>query len=197
MTRFSPKNFPAYAAVTATLLLALFSALPGSASAQDKDFARFGLALKTGAAAGPIGLQAAWNYNRHFQICGGVGGARDFIIYHTPGRTDAYFLMAKAYWNHVFVESGYSLNITSVVDLNSPDSLHDVRAAQGLPWHLGYEFGNRRGFFFATSVGYQFEISGANRLVGAGSSLAAQKAYTPDSGPSLGLTLGYYLDWPQ
>ena len=60
--------------------------------------------------------------------------------------------------------------------------------------HLGYEFGNRQGFYFAASAGvfYVFK-DGGERVMGPGES-AWSDAKTVDTGPSVGLTLGYYFD---
>lgn len=171
------------------LLLALIS--PARAQAE---YGRFGLALKTGAAAGPMGIQLSWNFSPHLQICAGGGGTSELLAVLDRSRTDSYFLMGKYYLKHVFFETGYSRKTTKAENVESEQVRKTFRTEQGIPLHIGYEFGHRRGFFFATSAGYYHVIGGGGVVVSpridASPGVSARSA---ESGPTAGASVGYYL----
>lgn len=160
-----------------------------------RDFGRFGLALKSGEAAGILGIQLAWNFSWQAQLCLGTGGVTDlnFYLLGDRGRTDSYYLLGKVFWDHVYLATGYSLKI-SKVERTFGLVVHTAsKSEQGIPLHLGYEFGHRSGFFFATSVGYLFIFGGGNRDVAAGTAIGPTKSRTAKSDPSLGMSVGYYM----
>ena len=163
--------------------------------ATPREFGRFGLALKAGEAAGAMGIQVTWNFTHHAQICGGVGGVADLdpFLSGNRGRTDSYFLLAKGYWDHVYVATGYSLKKSRIEKVVTGSLYTANRSEQGIPFHIGYEFGHRSGFFYATSVGYHYVIGGGNRDVAAGTAIGTSTSRTAKSGPSLGMSIGYYL----
>jgi hypothetical protein len=172
--------------------------LAGAAHTWDGEFGRFGLAVKTGEAAGPMGIQLAWNPSPRFQLCAGGGGVADLLVYVNRSRTDSYFVMAKAYRKHLYIQTGYSLKVTKTEYLDEsggePRILRDSRAEHGIPMHVGYEFGHRRGFYFSTSAGYIFVPGGGGKTVGPeveGEPGASSRSAR--SGPSLGMSVGYYL----
>jgi hypothetical protein len=160
-----------------------------------REFGRFGLALKSGEAAGTLGIQLSWNFSWHAQICAGTGGVADlnFYLIGDRGRTDSYYVLGKAYWKHLYLTTGYSLKISKVERTLATKVITAAQSEQGIPLHLGYEFGRRSGFFFATSVGYLYIFGGGNRDVATGSAIGPTKSRTAKSSPSLGMSIGYYL----
>ncbi|MDB5051062.1 MAG: hypothetical protein JWO30_4133 [Fibrobacteres bacterium] len=170
--------------------LLLLAAAPSGA----QEYGRMGLALKSGAAAGPMGIQLAWNFSPHIQICAGGGGTSDLLAVLDRSRTDSYFLMGKYYLQHLFFETGYALKTTKAENVVMEKSRLVSRTEQAIPMHIGYEFGHRRGFYFATSVGYFYVIGGGGAVVSpridASQGVSATSA---ESGPTAGLSVGYYL----
>lgn len=154
-----------------------------------------GLALKAGEGGGAIGTQVAWNLSPHWQAALGVGGAGvPYIIDVGSERTDSYYLLGKYYLKHVYFAAGYSLKHSRVYATVDGIVYRESAASHGIPLHLGYEFGNRQGFFFAASAGYLYVFrNGGERVMGPGEE-SWSNARTEDSGPSLGFTLGYYFD---
>jgi hypothetical protein len=150
-------------------------------------------------AAGPMGVQLSWNITRHLQFCAGGGGTSDLLAALDRSRTDSYFLMGKYYLDHVFLETGYALKSTKAenveVEMAGAERAVSVsRTEQAIPIHLGYEFGHRRGFYFATSVGYFYVIGGGDVVVSTRTAADPGKSATSaKSGPTVGLSVGYYL----
>jgi hypothetical protein len=160
-----------------------------------REFGHFGLALKSGEAAGVMGIQVAWNFNRHLQLCAGAGGITDidYLITGKRGRTDSYYLLGKVYWKHLYLTTGYSLKASKIERTQGDDIITNRKQEQGIPLSLGYEFGHRKGFYFSTSAGYLLVLTEGNRDVGTGSVLGASTSKTAKSGPNIGLSVGYYL----
>ncbi|MEO7776597.1 MAG: hypothetical protein ABIY63_03640 [Fibrobacteria bacterium] len=174
------------------LMIMLMIAMPVPLRAQE--YGRFGLGLKTGAAAGPMGVQIAWNFSPHFQVSGGGGGTSDLLAVLDRSRTDSYFLLGKYYLQHVFFEGGYALKTTKAENVQSEKVRSVSRTEQAIPMHVGYEFGHRRGFYFATSIGYFLVIGGGGVVVSPRIDASAGKSATSaESGPTAGLSVGYYL----
>jgi hypothetical protein len=161
---------------------------------QAQEYGRFGLGLKTGAAAGPMGVQLAWNFSPHIQAACGGGGTSDLLAALDRSRTDSYFLLGKYYLQHVFFESGYAVKTTKAENVQSEKVRSVSRTEQAIPLHVGYEFGHRRGFYFATSVGYFFVIGGGGVVVSPRIDASPGKSATSaESGLTAGLAVGYYL----
>jgi hypothetical protein len=171
------------------LAVALIAA---ACSAWAQEYGRFGLAIKSGAAAGPMGIQLAWNLSRSVQLCAGGGGTSDPFAIHDRHRTDSYFMMGKYYLDHIFFETGYAVKVIRSEAIQAEKVDQHSRMQPAIPMHVGYEFGHRRGFYFATSVGYFYAIGGGYALPSFDVSTltSVEKA---DSGPTVGLTVGYYL----
>jgi hypothetical protein len=170
----------------------LLSAVPPASASGD-----LGLSLKTGEGGGGIGAQLAYNFTPHWQAALGVGGAGIpylIILDMDNTRTDSYSLLGKYYWKHVYLSTGYSLKRTRVYKKESGIVHRASAASHGIPLHLGYEFGNRKGFYFSASAGlfYVFRNGGA-KVMGPGEE-AWSDARTVDTGAGLGFTLGYYFD---
>jgi hypothetical protein len=163
--------------------------------AESREYGRFGLSLKSGEAAGAMGIQFAWNFNCHVQVCAGAGGVADLDPFLTGdrGRTDSYFLLGKAYWDHAYLATGYSLKVSRFEKTLSGEVLTASRAENGIPLHVGYEFGHRSGFYFSTSIGYLYVLGGGQRDVAQGTAAEPSKSRTAKSGPSAGVAVGYYL----
>lgn len=165
-----------------------------AALAQERDFNRFGLSLKSGEAAGPMGIQLSMNFNKHFQACIGGGGTAELLVWEDRSRTDSYFAMGKAYLKHLYFETGYSLKVTKAENVVAEQARTARRAEHGIPLYVGYEFGHRRGFYFSTAAGFLYVIGGGGHVVtpqiGAKPGEAATSA---ESGPSFGMSVGYYL----
>jgi hypothetical protein len=182
-------------ALLAILLLAAapFSAAYASAG-DDRPFGRFGLALKTGAAAGPMGVQLAWNINRHIQLCAGGGGTADYLSLLDRSRTDSYFAMGKYYLDHLYFETGYARKTTKAEFINGDDAQSTYRTEQAVPVHVGYEFGHRQGFYFSTSAGYFYVIGDGGVIVSPRNDAdGSSSARSAKSGFTAGLSVGYYL----
>jgi hypothetical protein len=160
-----------------------------------REFGHFGLALKSGEAAGVMGIQVAWNFTRRLQFCAGAGGMTDvdYLVTGKRGRTDSYYLLSKVYLDHLYLTTGYSLKVSKIERTLGDAIATNTKEEQGIPLSLGYEFGHRQGFYFSTSAGYLLVISEGNRDVGAGSEIGASTARTAKSGPNIGLSIGYYL----
>ncbi|HKP96928.1 MAG TPA: hypothetical protein VJ385_14340 [Fibrobacteria bacterium] len=185
-----------------TALLALLLSAAGSPARAQDYYGRMGVALKSGAAAGPMGIQLAWNFSPHWQICAGGGGTSDVLTLldrDRPGnsfsRTDSYFTMGKYYLDHVFFETGYALKVAKSESVQSERARVASRVQHAVPMHIGYEFGHRRGFYFASSVGYFLGVGGRSGGLGfPGADMASLTGYaSADSGPTVGLSVGYYL----
>lgn len=180
----------------AAVIALAFSLVAACASAQE--YGRFGLAVKSGEAAGPMGIQLAWNLSPRLQACVGGGGVADLLIYVNRSRTDSYFLMGKVYLKHLYAQTGYSLKVTKseYLDPERKDRgvLKASRAEHGIPLHIGYEFGHRRGFYFSTSAGILFVPDGGGRQVGPFvDGIPKVNAISAQTGPSFGMSVGYYL----
>ncbi|MEO6097580.1 MAG: hypothetical protein ABIW76_18770 [Fibrobacteria bacterium] len=174
--------------------LMLAALLVSDASAQERQYGRFGLAVKSGAAAGPMGIQLAYNFSRHLQICAGGGGTTDLLSIIDRSRTDSYFVMGKYYFDHVFFETGYARKTTKAEQLQGEAAELAYRTEQAIPLHIGYEFGHRLGFYFATTAGYFYVLGeggvGVTPRIGTDPGKTAKSA---ESGPTIGLSVGYYL----
>ena len=158
---------------------------------------RFGLAVKTGEGSGGFGAQAAYNFDPHWQALIGVGGASiPYLFEYSNARTDSYFLLGKYYFRHLFLASGYSHKRSRADRAIDGVIYRDAASAHGIPLHVGYEFGMRRGFFFSTSVGLLYVFRGGDREVRAGTDSVWTRIRTAATGPSVGLTLGYYFPLP-
>lgn len=182
------------------ILILLAALLLSPARAQEeRGFGRLGFGIKTGECAGPFGSQVSYNFSPHMQASAGVGGIRtDILLIDFSGtRVDSYFLLARYYFKHVYLSTGYSAKVVSTQDIDSSWAVHKQRmVAHGIPLHLGYEFGNRNGFFTAVSIGYIWVP------VGGGRSLRKKEPSVTDgfidvmggdSGASAGVSIGYYL----
>lgn len=177
------------------VLLLLPLLLPVSAAAQAFGPGAIGLSLKAGEGGGVLGAQLAYNFDAHWQAALGVGGAGiPYLLEFGEARTDNYSLMGKYYLKHVFFATGYSLKRTRVVRVANGELHRGERSAHGLPLYVGYEFGNRRGFFFSTSMGLLYVFKNDDRQVMGPGDEVWSDARTAKTGPSLGLTLGYYFD---
>jgi hypothetical protein len=187
---------------------ALESILPGAAALEaeapdstsvppPRPFGHFGLSLKSGEAAGVMGIQVAWNFDRHLQVNAGAGGMTDLdvdlLFLKDRSRTDSYYLLGKVYWDHLYLSTGYSLKVSQIEMAMDGGVFTASKSEQGIPFHLGYEFGHRMGFYYSTSVGYLYVIGGGNRDVAKGTILGSSKSRTAKSGPSFGMSIGYYL----
>lgn len=166
----------------------------GAAGGEEREYGRFGLAVKTGAAAGPMGIQLAYNFSRRLQLCAGGGGTSEFLSLLDRSRTDSYFIMGKYYFKHVFFESGYARKTTRAESIEGENAERRYITEQAIPLHVGYEFGHRLGFYFSTTAGYFHVIGDGGVLVSPRSNpdpkLSVRSA---ESGFTAGLSVGYYL----
>lgn len=175
--------------------------LAAAACARGQEFGRFGLALKSGAAAGPMGIQLAWNLSPHYQLCAGGGGTSDILYLFNRGRTassfkrtDSYFFLGKYYLEHVFFETGYALKVTQSETLEAERVHRSSLIRHAIPMHVGYEFGHRRGFYFASSVGYFYVVGEKGVEVQPDLDVGSLTgAVSGGSGPTVGISVGYYL----
>lgn len=164
------------------------------APARAQSFGPYGLAIKTGEGAGGFGAQVAYNVTPHLQACAGVGGASiPYILEFGHSRTDSYFLMGKYFLHHLYFGAGYSQKRTRVERSIKGRLYRDQGVEHGLLTHLGYEFGNRQGFFFSTSIGFLYIPGGGDRKLTAGEGPDGYETNTAATGPSIGITLGYYF----
>lgn len=165
-----------------------------SLPARAQPFGPFGLAIKAGEGAGGFGAQLAYNLTPHWQACAGVGGASiPYILEFGHARTDSYFLMGKYYLHHLYFGMGYSQKRTRVERSVNERFFRDQGEEHGVLTHLGYEFGNRLGFFFSTSIGFLYVPGGGDKKLAAGEGPNVSEANTASSGPSVGITLGHYF----
>ena len=132
---------------------------------QEREYGRFGLAVKSGAAAGPMGIQLAYNFSRHLQLCAGGGGTSEFLSLLDRSRTDSYFIMGKYYFEHVYFETGYARKTTRAESIDGEKADRRYITEQAIPLHIGYEFGHRLGFYFSTTAGYFHVIGDGGVLV--------------------------------
>lgn len=165
---------------------------PGACAA--RDFGPYGLAIKMGEGAGPFGAQVAYNLNPSWQVLAGVGGASiPYLLDIGHARTDSYFLMGKFFLHHAYFSAGYSFKRTRV-ERSVGDKVYSASGReQGIPFHLGYEFGRRKGFFFSTSFGFLYVPGFGDRELRAGTDSLHTTARTAKTGASIGLTVGYYF----
>lgn len=176
------------ACLAALLLLALALAAPA------QEFNRFGLSLKSGEGAGPMGVQLSWNFSKRLQACVGGGGTAELLVWEDRSRTDSYFAMGKYYLKHLYFETGYSLKVTKAENVLAEQARTARRAEHGIPFYIGYEFGHRRGFYFSTAAGYLYVIGGGGRMVTPQiDAKPGETATSAQSGPSFGMSVGYYL----
>lgn len=180
-------------------ILILLLLLSATRAQEGPAFGRFGFGIKAGECAGYLGTQFSFNYSTRVQVAAGVGGLQSgtiMIDFNRP-RLESYFLLAKYYYRHVYVASGYNAIVSSTHGFDSSWVHYDSRhTAHGIPLHMGYEFGDRQGFFTAVSVGFIWVP------VGGGKPLRKEYAsrfgdYTrsrgADSQPTAGVSIGYYL----
>lgn len=178
----------------APLAIALALGLLLHVPARAGTFGPYGLAIKTGEGAGGFGAQLAYNLTPHWQACAGVGGASiPYILEFGHSRTDSYFLMGKYFLHHLYFGAGYSQKRTRVERSNKERLYRDQGVEHGLLTHLGYEFGNRQGFYFSTSIGFLYIPGGGDRKLSAGEGPNVSEANTAATGPSIGITLGHYF----
>jgi hypothetical protein len=173
--------------------LTLAALLVATAGAQEREYGRFGLAIKSGAAAGPMGIQLAYNFSRHLQICIGGGGTTDLLSIIDRSRTDSYFAMGKYFFDHVFFETGYARKTTKAEYLQGESAESTYRTEQAIPLHIGYEFGHRLGFYFAATAGYFYVLGKGGVEVSPRGAADPGKTKSAESGPTVGLSVGYYL----
>lgn len=180
----------------AAVLLASILPFPGLAG----DFGSIGpigLGLKTGESAGGFGAHIAYNFSPRWQASAGVGGASiPYVVEYGDVRTDSYFLIGKYYLRHLYFAAGYSHKRTRVEHLEGT-LYRNAASVHGIPLHLGYEFGKREGFFFSTSIGFLYIPVGGGRRILSGPSLLYNHTTTARSGPSVGVSLGYYFRLPE
>lgn len=182
-----------HAWLACSLLGTVFLSIPSA-----REVGRLGLAVKSGEGSGGFGAQAAYNFDSHWQALVGVGGASiPYILEYGNARTDSYFLMGKYFFRHLYLATGYSHKRSRADRAILGRVYRDAASAHGLPLHVGYEFGHRRGFFFSTSVGLLYVFRGADREVRAGTDTTWTTIRTAATGPSVGLTLGYYFTFPE
>lgn len=180
------------------ILLVAFLFSPVRAQ-EERTFGRFGFGIKTGECVGPFGSQVTFNFSPHVQAAAGVGGIQTdiLLIDLNMTRVDSYFLLAKYYFKHAYLSTGYSAKVISSQELDSNWVAHKSRLiTNGIPLHLGYEFGNRSGFFTAVSIGYIWVPVGGGRYLRKKDPSATDgfiKIMGGDSGASAGVSIGYYL----
>lgn len=199
MDRITFFNHPSLASARKILFLLAAFLLSTAGAQEERAFGRLGFGIKTGECAGPFGSQVSYNFNPHLQASAGVGGVRtDIILIDFSGtRVDSYFLLARYYFKHVYLSSGYSAKVISTQELDSNWVVHRSRLiTNGIPLHLGYEFGNRSGFFTAVSIGYIWVPVGGGRYLRKKDPSVTDgftKVMGGDSGASAGVSIGYYL----
>ena len=157
--------------------------------------ARFGIGIKCGEAAGGFGSQFSYNFDRHWQADLGAGGTSPFS-WSTSSinlRTDSYFALGRYYFDHLYLSTGYSLKVTRAEMIRAGAAHVSTHAVSGIPIHVGYEFGDRRGFFFAASAGALWVPAGGGKTVSVTVNGDSASETSAASGPSVGLSLGYYL----
>ena len=161
---------------------------------QEREYGRFGLAVKSGAAAGPMGIQLAWNLSRHFQLCAGGGGTTELLSILDRSRTDSYFVLGKYYLDHLFFESGFARKTTKAELIQGEEAHLAYRTEQAIPFQIGYEFGHRMGFYFSTTAGYFYVLGGGGkRAIPSNDPKPESAPRSAESGPTIGLSVGYYL----
>jgi hypothetical protein len=189
-----------------SLILGLAIILCGAATSYSKDaappstpeaepFCRFGVGIKTGESAGGFGSQFSYNFSRHWQASIGAGGISAFSWSTSSfdSRTDSYFALGRYYLDHLFFATGYSLKITQVQLERGGVFYEASRTAHGIPVYLGYEFGDRMGFFFAASAGGLWVPVNGGKTVSVTADGETVSSDAAGSGPSVGLSVGYYL----
>lgn len=199
MGRITFDNRPFLTSARMILFLLATFLLSTAGAQEERTFGRLGFGIKTGECVGPFGSQVSYNLGSHLQVAAGVGGIRtDIILIDFSGtRVDSYFLLAKYYFRHAYLSSGYSAKVISTQELDSNWVVHKDRlVTNGIPLHLGYEFGNRSGFFTAVSIGYIWVPVGGGRYLRK-KNLSVTDGFTKvmggDSGASAGVSIGYYL----
>lgn len=174
--------------------------LLSTARAQDEpEFGRFGFGIKAGECAVYLGAQASYNFSPQIQLAAGVGGVQSgtiMIDFNRP-RVESYFLLAKYYHKHVYLASGYNAIVSSTHGFDS-SWVHHVswNTSHAIPLHLGYEFGDRKGFFTALSVGFIWvPVGGGKPLRKEYASRFGDftKAKGAESQATAGVSIGYYL----
>lgn len=176
-------------------LVLLLSLVLAATAARAQDFGRYGLSLKMGECAGAFGIHAAYNLDRHWQLAAGVGGTGLplFLAQFGDARTDSYFVLGRAYLKHLYFSTGYSVKRSRVTMGIDGAVFEESATAHGIPFHLGYEFGRRRGFFFSTSVGFLYVFKNAGKTVKIEQPRGTAITETAQSSPSVGMSLGYYF----
>jgi hypothetical protein len=187
--------------MTAGLSLLIFMGMMGLAGLSPgrpqaaESFGRFGLGIKSGECAGGFGSQISYNFSSRLQASIGAGGISpfSFSFNSTRLRTDSYFALGKYYFNHLYLASGYSFKNTKV-EVDEDGKAHKASAGvSGLPFLVGYEFGDREGMFFAASIGGIYYPVGGDEKVEVKTATESASTYTAASGLSIGLALGYYI----
>jgi predicted porin len=176
------------------LALAVSASAATAATSEEREYGRFGLAVKSGAAAGPMGIQLAYNFSRHLQICAGGGGTSEFLSLLDRSRTDSYFFMGKYYLDHLYFETGYARKTTKAESIQGEEADRTYMTEQAIPLHIGYEFGHRLGFYFSATAGYFHVIGDGGVLVSPRRNPDPELSVrSAESGFTVGLSVGYYL----
>ena len=157
-------------------------------------YGRFGIGIKSGECAGALGAQLSLNITSHWQASLGVGGVNLFAKNNSVDtHTNGYFALGRYYLEHLYFATGYVLKITRA-ELDIDGTNHKASASVGgIPLFVGYEFGDRLGFFVAGSAGLIWVPDGGGQRVQAGVEGNAVSTSAADTGPSLGLSVGYYF----
>jgi hypothetical protein len=183
------------------LILLLLAAL----QAQPANFGRYGLALRIGRASGGMGLQGSYNLSRNWQIgagAGGVGWWQEWPL-ATEGkefkdvfvRSDGYFLEGRRYFlKHGYLASTYLWESSTLQAVKAEGEFQDRILEQAIFLDLGYEFGNRDGFYFSGSASYCYQFGKQVRTLRTGPPGQTVSIGT-EGGSSFGLqlALGYYF----
>ena len=151
-----------------------------------------GLGIKAGESSGLAGLQASYNVTRDIQVNGGYG-TMGMSMLGDNFRSESYFVAAKYYLGGWYASTGYTRKITSIELTAEGKEYSDSRSENGIPLHIGYEFGGRNGFYTTLSVGYLNVLGGGGKSFSVGTPQNNAGSTSAQSGPSLGLGLGFYF----
>lgn len=188
----SPKNIRKTTNPLSRGLPALMAIIALATASHAGSINRIGLGIKAGESTGLAGMQVSYNVTRDVQINGGYG-ALGMTMNDDDYKSQSYFVAAKYYLGGWYASTGYTRKTASLELTADGKKYSNSVTENGIPLHLGYEFGGRSGFYTTLSAGYLHILGDGGRKFSAGTPQNNAGGFSAESGVSLGLGLGFYF----
>ncbi len=158
---------------------------------------QWGASVKAGESAGLLGASLLYNIRPDLQTQLGAGLAGLHVDLPVLGKAEmdaSYFGLIRKYEGLYFIDAGWNVRTTTVEAQDSTGRGSRTGWGLGLPVHFGIEIGPRQSVFATASIGYLWMVAGGGTtLVARTPGGALHAAFTTESGPSFGVSLGMYF----